>query len=114
MQLIKFGFVVLVTATSMQEPRTQVLVLLLAVVWVAALSWKIRPCSNTSMERMQFIMYCWMQVLMLAVVLLSVAGLNVSAFAAVVLVLVLLMVVVVCLTLVGLVWSCWMGLRALA
>jgi hypothetical protein len=113
-QLIKFVLVVLVTATSMREPRSQALVLLLAVVLMAALSWRVRPCSNTSMERMQFIMMCWMQLLVLGVVLLSVAGLNVAAWGAVLLVFVLLMALLVCYTLAGLVWSCWKGLRALA
>uniref|UniRef100_A0A383W6K3 Right handed beta helix domain-containing protein n=1 Tax=Tetradesmus obliquus TaxID=3088 RepID=A0A383W6K3_TETOB len=113
-QLIKFAIVVLVTATSMRWPRSQALVLLLAVVWVAALSWKVRPCSNTSMERMQFIMLCWLQLLMLGIVLLSVAGLNVAVYAAVLLVLVLLAAALVCFVLVGLVVSCWVGLRAMA
>lgn len=112
-ELVKLALVAAAAGSSLRAPQVQALVMLLLVILAAALSWRVQAGCSTSMNRMQYAAYCWLQLLMLFVLLMMLQGVNADAYGAVVLGL-LVVVLGQCGVLLGcLVWRCCVTAREL-
>jgi hypothetical protein len=89
-ELLKFGLVAAATLTTMRGPDEQARVLLLLVVIAAAVSWRVQAGCSTSMNQLQFVVWCWLQLLALLIVIPSMQGTSAVGFGTAVLVLVAL------------------------
>jgi hypothetical protein len=89
-EMVKFGLVAAATLTTMRGPDEQARVLLLLVVIAAAISWRVQAGCSTSMNQLQFVVWCWLQLLALMVVVPSMQGVSAVGFGAAVLALVAL------------------------
>lgn len=113
-EIIKVILITAATATAMRAPQVQVLVVLLLVILAAAVSWRVQAGCSTSMNRMRYVAQCWLQLLVLLVLLMTLQGLNADAYGGVVLGL-LVLVMGQCAVLLGcLVWRCCVTARELS
>ncbi|KAF6262549.1 hypothetical protein COO60DRAFT_1624944, partial [Scenedesmus sp. NREL 46B-D3] len=87
-EVMKFGLVAAAALTTMRGPDEQARVLLLLVVVAAAISWRAQAGCSTSMNQLQFVVWCWLQLLALLVVIPSMQGVGAVGFGSAVLVLV--------------------------
>uniref|UniRef100_A0A383VEU3 TRP C-terminal domain-containing protein n=1 Tax=Tetradesmus obliquus TaxID=3088 RepID=A0A383VEU3_TETOB len=110
----KFGLVAAAALTTMRGPDEQARVLLLLVVIAAALSWRVQAGCSTSMNQLQFLAWCWLQLLALLVVVPSMQDISVAGFGAALLALVAL-VMLQCGVVIGcLVWRIVASLKNLS
>jgi hypothetical protein len=89
-EVLKFGLVAAATLTTMPGPDEQARVLLLLVTIAAAISWRVQAGCSTSMNQLQFVVWCWLQLLALLVVIPSMQGISAVGFGSAMLVLVVL------------------------
>lgn len=89
-ELVKLTVVITAVGTSMRGPQLQALAVLLLVVVGTFVTWQVQPGCSTSMERMLFVGWCWLQLLALLVLLLLLPGVRVEVVGGVLLALVLL------------------------
>ncbi|WIA29338.1 hypothetical protein OEZ86_011843 [Tetradesmus obliquus] len=110
----KFGLVAAAALTTMRGPDEQARVLLLLVVIAAALSWRVQAGCSTSMNQLQFLAWCWLQLLALLVVVPSMQDISAAGFGAALLALVAL-VMLQCGVVIGcLVWRIVASLKNLS
>ncbi|WIA09253.1 hypothetical protein OEZ85_008661 [Tetradesmus obliquus] len=110
----KFGLVAAAALTTMRGPDEQARVLLLLVVIAAALSWRVQAGCSTSMNQLQFLAWCWLQLLALLVVMPSMQDISAAGFGAALLALVAL-VMLQCGVVIGcLVWRIVASLKNLS
>jgi hypothetical protein len=77
-ELVKLTIVITATASQMRAPHIQALVVLLLVVLAGCLNWNAQPGCSTSMERLLFAGYCWLQLLALMLLVLLLPGVRVG------------------------------------
>jgi hypothetical protein len=89
-ELVKLTIVITATGSAMRAPHIQALLVLLLIVLAGFVAWNAQAGCSTSMERMQFAGYCWLQLLALLLLVLLLLGVRVGVAGGVVLALVLL------------------------
>jgi hypothetical protein len=106
-EVLKFAVILTAGVTSMrQPPQVQALLVTMMVAFACFLTWQLMVGCTTSMERLLFTQCCWLQLLAVLVLLLTLPGLNWSGLGFVLLVLILLKVLQDALMLALLVWRC--------
>jgi hypothetical protein len=114
-ELLKFAVIITANSTSMrQPPQVQALLVVMMVAFACFLTWQLMVGCTTSMERLLFTQCCWLQLLALLVLLLTLPGLNWSALGFVLLLLIVLKVLQDALMLALLVLRCVMAGRELS
>jgi hypothetical protein len=89
-ELIKVAIVVAAASTELRGPEAQARLILLFVVAAAAITWRTKPGCSTTMERLLFSSWCWLQALALFALLPSLPGVNAAALGGALLALVVL------------------------
>jgi hypothetical protein len=106
-EVLKFVVILTAGCTSMrQPPQVQALLVTMMVAFTCFLTWQLMVGCTTSMERLLFTQCCWLQLLALLVLLLTLPGLNWSGLGFVLLLMILLKVLQDALMLALLVWRC--------
>jgi hypothetical protein len=105
-ELVKFVLVLAAAATTMRGPGMQAMLLLLLVVLAAVLSWQVQAGCGTTMTRLLFVSYLWLQFFALLVLLLTTQGVDGVVFGGVLLGLLVVLVLQVLLMLFGLAYQC--------
>lgn len=111
-ELIKFAVVLIATINSMRAPNAQALLVLLFVVLGAGLTWQAQPASCTSMARLLFVGWLWVQGLALLVLLLALPNLDGAAFGGALLGLLVVGCLQIIVVLAGLVLRCLTAAKA--
>lgn len=113
-EIIKIITVTAAAATAMRAPQVQVLAVLLLVILAAAVSWRVQAGCSTSMNRMQYVAYCWLQLLVLLVLLMTLQGLNADGYGGFMLGLLVLVMAQCGILFACLVWRCCVTARKLS
>jgi hypothetical protein len=113
-ELVKLVIVTTASVSTMRAPQVQALLVLLLIVAAMCLTWLTQSGCSTSMNRMQFAGWCWLQLLALMVLLLVVPHVRGEAVGGVLLGLVLLLMCQYGVVLGGLVVRCVTAARKLS
>jgi hypothetical protein len=110
-ELLKFAIVLTATELSIRAPVAQAMCTLLLVVTDTALEWQAQACGSVSMERMQFVAFCYLQVLAVLALLPTMPGVRDDVLGWCILALTALAAVQVGLVIASLAWRCMRAAR---